>query len=195
MSETKREPLSPDERRMLGPGHPDYEFPKEVHNLLVAAYEGNLAMSEMADNKASILMGASFVVFSLSISDIAEGKASLPLLVLTIFSFVATVFGVLTIRPNRMRASKAPIAPEKINILFFGSYANARREDYVAEMIKVLSSEEETYRRISQDLYDHGKVLRDDKFSWLYWSFTLFLAGMVMTAVAVVLQLYWDRFL
>ena len=94
-----------------------------------------------------------------------------------------------------MRASKAPIAPEKINILFFGSYANARREDYVAEMIKVLSSEEETYRRISQDLYDHGKVLRDDKFSWLYWSFTLFLAGMVMTAVAVVLQLYWDRFL
>ena len=31
----------PDERRILGTGHPDYEFPKEVHNLLVAAYEGN----------------------------------------------------------------------------------------------------------------------------------------------------------
>lgn len=189
MSETKREPLSSDERRMLGPGHPDYEFPKEVHNLLVAAYEGNLAMSEMADNKASILMGASFVVFSLSISDIAEGKASLPLLVLTIFSFVATVFGVLTIRPNRMRASKTPIPRDKINILFFGSYANARREDYVDEMLKVLSSEEETYRRLTRDLYDHGKVLRDDKFSWLYWSFTLFLLGMVLTAGAVVWEL------
>jgi hypothetical protein len=189
MSETKREPLSSDERRMLSPGHPDYEFPKEVHNLLIAAYEGNLAMSEMADNKASILMGASFVVFSLSISDIAEGKASLPLLVLTIFSFVATVFGVLTIRPNRMRASKTPISRDKINILFFGSYANARREEYVEEMLKVLSSEEETYRRLTRDLYDHGKVLRDDKFSWLYWSFTLFLLGMVLTACAVLYQL------
>ena len=167
----------------------DPVFPKEVHNLLVAAYEGNLAMSEMADNKASILMGASFVVFSLSIGDIAEGKATLPLLILTIFSFMATIFGVLTIRPNRMRASKVPIPPEKINILFFGSYTNARREEYINEMMKVLSSEEETYRRLTADLYDHGKVLRDDKFSWLYWSFTLFLLGMVLTACAVIYQL------
>ena len=37
----------------------------------------------MADTKASILLGASFVVFSLSIGSIAEGKASFPLLVLT----------------------------------------------------------------------------------------------------------------
>jgi hypothetical protein len=88
-----------------------------------------------------------------------------------------------------MRASKTPIPRDKINILFFGSYANARREDYVDEMLKVLSSEEETYRRLTRDLYDHGKVLRDDKFSWLYWSFTLFLLGMVLTAGAVVWEL------
>ena len=181
--------LSPDERRTLGLGNPDYEFPKEVHNLLIAAYDGNWSLSEMADNKASILMGASFVVFSMSIGDIADGKASLPLLVLTLFSFIATVFGVLTVRPNKMVVTKDPIPPEKINILFFGSYTNAKRDDYINEMMKVLSSEEETYRRLTADLYDHGKVLRDDKFSWLYWSFTLFLLGMVLTACAVVYQL------
>jgi hypothetical protein len=82
---------------------------------------------------------------------------------------------------------------EKINILFFGSYTNANREDYINEMMKVLSSEEETYRRLTADLYDHGKVLRDDKFSWLYWSFTLFLLGMVLTACAVVYQLCFTR--
>jgi hypothetical protein len=53
----------------------------------------------------------------------------------------------------------------------------------------VLSSEEETYRRMAQDLYEHGKVLRDDKFRWLYWSFTAFLIGMLVTATAVVIQL------
>ena len=176
--------------KKLGPGDPDYVFPKEVHNLLVAANATNITLSGMADTKASILMGASFVVFSMSIGDIADGKASLPLLVLTLFSFIATVFGVLTVRPNRMRVSKTPIPPDKINILFFGSYTNARREDYVDEMMKVLSSEEETYRRLTMDLYDHGKLLRDDKFSWLYWSFTLFLVGMVATAIAVLYQLY-----
>ncbi|HTK58141.1 MAG TPA: Pycsar system effector family protein [Sphingomicrobium sp.] len=181
MSESSGEP------KLVSPDDP--VFPKEVHNLLVAANATNITLSGMADTKASILMGASFVVFSMSISDIADGKASLPLLVLTLFSFIATVFGVLTIRPNKMVVTKTPIPPEKINILFFGSYTNAKREDYINEMMKVLSSEEETYRRLTADLYDHGKVLRDDKYSWLYWSFTLFLLGMVLTACAVVYQL------
>ena len=94
-------PISVEERRILGPGHPDYEFPKEVHNLLVLANSTNITLSGMADTKASILMGASFVVFSISIGDIAEGQASLPVLVLTLFSFIATVFGVLPRRRSR----------------------------------------------------------------------------------------------
>src|SRR5687767_6977581 len=175
------------EPKLLSPNDP--VFPKEVHNLLVAANSTNITLSGMADTKTSILMGASFVVFSISIGDIAEGRASLPILVLTTFSFIATVFGVLTVRPNRMPVSKVPIPADKINILYFGSYTNANRDEYVEEMIKVLSSEEETYRRLTADLYDHGKVLRDDKFSWLYWSFTMFLVGMLVTAIAVVLDL------
>ena len=92
------------EPKLVNPDDP--VFPKEVHNLLVAANATNITLSGMADTKASILMGASFVVFSMSISDISEGKASLPLLVLTLFSFIATVFGVLTIRPNKMVVTK-----------------------------------------------------------------------------------------
>ena len=121
------------------------------------------------------------------VSDAAT--ADVRILVLTTFSFIATVFGVLTVRPNRLPVAKRPIPADKVNILFFGSYTNARRDEYIDEMIKVLSSEEETYRRLTADLYDHGKVLRDDKFSWLYWSFTMFLVGMLVTAAAVVLDL------
>ena len=97
------------------------------------------------------------------------------------------MFGVLTVRPNKMPSKPIPI--EKANILFFGSYTNAPRDDYVDEVIKVLSSEEETYRRLAKDLYDHGLLLRDDKFRWLYYSFTAFLFGMLMTAGAVIYQL------
>src|SRR4030095_292531 len=116
------------EPKLVSPDDP--VFPKEVHNLLVAANATNIPLSGMADTKASILMGASFVVFSMSISDIADGKASLPLLVLTMFSFVATIFGVLTVRRNKMVVNKTPIPAEKINILFFDSYTNARRAGY-----------------------------------------------------------------
>lgn len=193
LAEPSKVPLTPDERRVLGVGHPDYEFPKEVHNLLVAANTTNMQLSEMADSKASILLGASFVVFSLSISDIAEGKASTPLLVLTLFSFVATLFGVLTVRPNRMRRAPKPVPPDKVNILFFGSYIDCPREEYVDEMMRVLSSEEETYRRLTRDLWDHGHILRDAKYKWLFWSYTFFFWGMIITATAVVAQLIWDK--
>jgi hypothetical protein len=183
-------PLTTDERRMLGLGNPDYEFPKEVHNLVIAAYEGNWNLSEMADNKASILMGASFVVFSLSIGDVASGKASFPLLVLTLFSFAATVLGVLTVRPNRLRKFK--LDPNNVNIMFFGSYANISREEYVEQMMKVLTSEEEVYKRLARDVYDHGCILRADKYRWLYWSYTLFLVGLVITFGALVLKLFME---
>lgn len=192
--EPPKVPLTADERRLLGVGHPDYEFPKEVHNLLMAANQTNMTLSEMADSKASILLGASFVVFSLSIGELAKGgKTDFPMLVLTLFSFVATIFGVLTVRPNRMRKAKVPISGKKVNILFFGSYVDCPREEYVDEVMRVLSSEEETYRRLARDLWDHGHVLRDDKYRWLYWSFTFFLYGMVVTAIALVIQLLFLR--
>ena len=188
-AEPKPDPAAVETGKALGPGDPGYEFPKEVHNLLMAANSTNMTLSEMADSKASILLGASFVVFSLSIGSIAEGKANFPLLVLTSFSFVATLFGVMTVRPNRMRKAKVPLQGKKVNILFFGSYIDCPREEYVDEVMRVLSSEEETYRRLARDLWDHGHILRNDKYRWLYWSFTFFLYGMVVTAIALVVVL------
>ena len=171
----------------LKPGDPNYVFPKEVHNLLVAADSGHFALSAMADNKSSILMGASFVVFSLSIGDIAEGKASLPLLLLTAFSFLATLLGILTVRPGPMKNWK--VTPDKANLLYFGSFANISRDEYVEQMIKVLSSEEETYRHLARSVYDHGCILKREKYRWLYWSYTFFLTGLVLTGLAVIFEL------
>ena len=59
-----------------------YEFPKEVHNMLVSAQAAHVQLSAMADSKASILMGASFVVFSLTLGQMQANEISPALLVL-----------------------------------------------------------------------------------------------------------------
>ena len=74
--------------------------------------------------------------------------------------------------------------------MFFGSYANISREEYINQVVKVLSSEEETYRRLAKDIYDHGCSLRADKYRWLYWSYTLFLVGLVVTFGSLLLKLF-----
>ncbi|QDP19852.1 Pycsar system effector family protein [Sphingomonas xanthus] len=163
-------------------------FEPEYINVLVSAHAGNLEMSNMADSKASILLGASFVVFGLSISDIAEGKASIPLVVLTLFSFAATVLGVLTVRPTRIRDWK--VEPGKANIMFFGSFTNVSREQYIEQCVDTLASQEGSIRAMAGDIYDHGKLLKSEKFKWLYWSYTAFLWGMWITAVVVIADVY-----
>lgn len=162
-------------------------FEPEYINVLVSAHAGNLELSNMADSKASILLGASFVVFGLSISDIAAGKASIPLVVLTAFSFIATVLGVLTVRPARLRDWK--VQPGKANIMFFGSFSNVTKEQYIQQCVDVLASPEESIRAMASDIYDHGKLLKSDKFRWLYWSYTAFLWGMWITALVVIADL------
>lgn len=169
----------------------DYVFPKDVHEFLLAADSAQITLSEMADNKSSMLMGASFVVFSLSISDVSSGKAGLPLILLTAFSFMATVLGILTVRPGMMR--RWNVTPETANLLYFGSFTNISREAYVEQAIKVMKSEEAVYRHMARSVYDHGFVLRKEKYRWLYWSYTFFLTGLIMTGVAVVYELLIKR--
>lgn len=169
---------------------PRYIFPATA-SMLEATESGHLALSDMADNKSSILMGASFVVFGLSISDVAAGKVSFPLLVLTLFTFAATVLGVLTVRPGRLKPFKT--TPDKANLMFFGSFTNITRQEYEDQVIKLMTSEEATYRHMARSVYDHGCVLKKEKYRWLYWSYTLFLYGMVVTAVALVVDLVFIR--
>ena len=170
---------------------PEFVFEPEYINVLISAHAGNLELSNMADSKASILLGASFVVFGLSISDIAAGKASVPLVVLTLFSFIATVLGVLTVRPARLRDWK--VQPGKANIMFFGSYTNVTKDEFVEQCVRTLADPEASMRAMAADIYDHGKLLKSDKFSWLYWSYTAFLWGMWITAVVVVGDLLFVR--
>ncbi|MDT9598576.1 Pycsar system effector family protein [Sphingosinicella rhizophila] len=163
-------------------GHPDYEFPKEVHNLLVVAQTTHVELSSMADSKASILMGAAYVVFSLTLGEITSNKATVPMLVLFGFSFAATVLSVIAIRPKIMKPSKKSDA--RTNFLFFGSFANIGEEEYIDHVIDTLRTEESAYRAMARDLYQNGRVLNQRKYKYLSHSYAVFLIGIVATMIA-----------
>jgi hypothetical protein len=163
----------------------DFEFPKEVHNMLVGAQAAHVALSEMADSKASILMGATFVVFSLTIGGIGSKSISPPLLVLGAFSFLAAVLSVMAILPSVLGKSKAG----KPNLLFFGTFARMNEEEYIQTLVTEMRSEEKVYRMMARDLYQNGVVLQRDKYRYLAYAYRTFLAGMIATIVGFVVQL------
>ena len=162
----------------------DYEFPKEVHNMLVAAQAAHVQFSAMADAKASILMGASFVVFSLALGEMQSNAISLPMLLLGGFSFAATVLSVLTVLPEF--AGKAPAG--KPNVLFFGVFSRMGEQEFVDTLVSEMRSEERAYRLMARDLYQNGTVLRRHKYRYLTYAYRTFLVGIVATAGAFVIQ-------
>ncbi|HEV2747313.1 MAG TPA: Pycsar system effector family protein [Allosphingosinicella sp.] len=182
------QPTTPDMVSSKPPvGHPDYEFPKEVHNLLVTAQTTHVELSAMADSKASILMGATFVVFGLAIEEISSNEATVPLVVLATFSFISTVLSVLAIRPKILKPPRKP-GPHT-NLLFFGSFAGIPEDEYVDDIIEILRSEEETYRRMARDLYQNGQVLQHKKYKYLSYAYSLFLTGLVTTFGAFLIEM------
>ena len=162
----------------------DYEFPKEVHNMLVAAQEAHVQYSAMADSKASILMGASFVVFSLTLGQMQSNQISMPMLVLGSFSFFATVLSVLAVLP--VIGGKVKFAAP--NLLFFGVFSRMKEDEFVDTLVEQMRSEETVYRMMARDLHQNGVILQLHKYRFLRYAYRTFLIGIVATAVAFIVQ-------
>jgi Family of unknown function (DUF5706) len=142
----------------------------------------NVTLSQMADQKASILMGATFVVFSISIGQASRpGGLSLSIAVLALFALIAAVLAVLAIIPS-VAAKPSP------NLLFFGSFTQLAEEDFADQVIAKLETAESTYRMMLHDIYQNGQVLQHKKYRFLGYAYRVFLLGLVLTVITFVAE-------
>ena len=83
------------------PTKPERKFSNHSIHLVRTAQVQTLSLSSMADNKASILIGATFVVFSMSITNLFGGGATWAVLTLAATAFISSLFAVLSVIPTR----------------------------------------------------------------------------------------------
>jgi hypothetical protein len=131
----------------------------------------------MADQKASILMGATFVIFTITIGQASAGHAPLPLLILGAGAFFAAIFAVLAILPSTR-------APAGENLLFFGSFTRLDEAEFTDRLLARMRSDEDVYRTMLHDLYQNGTVLQRKKYRLLGYAYRIFLAGLTASFVA-----------
>jgi len=145
----------------------------------------HVALSQMADQKASILMGATFVIFTITIGQARGGSgAPLPLLILGAAAFFSAVFAVLAILPaTHFRRSKS-----SLNLLFFGSFTQLGEEEYLERLTAALETDDGIYRTMARDIYQNGVVLERKKYRLLGYAYRIFLAGLTASFIAFVWQ-------
>lgn len=144
----------------------------------------HVSLSQMADQKASILMGATFVIFTITIGQARGSGAPLPLLILGAAAFFSAVCAVLAILPaTHFRRKQAPL-----NLLFFGSFTQLSEEEYLDQIASLVRSDEAIYRTMARDIYQNGVVLERKKYRLLGYAYRIFLVGLTASFITFIAQ-------
>ena len=156
-------------------------YPANAVHMMRTTQLAHFQLSAMADHKASILMGASFVIFTITIGQAHDASAPTALLVLGAAAFASAVLTVLSVLPATRRRKNAPL-----NLLFFGSFTELDEEAFVERITARLASDDAIYRTMAHDIYQNGCVLQHKKYRLLGWAYRIFLVGLVASAAAFV---------
>jgi hypothetical protein len=167
------EPKAPDE--------PTY--PVNAAHLVRTTQLAQLQLSAMADHKASILMGATFVIFTITLGQARGAAVPLPLLILGGSAFFSAVFAVAAVLPAIRGRKDAPL-----NLLFFGSFTGLGEEEYLDRLTERLRSEDSIYRTMGRDIYQNGLVLARKKYRYLGIAYRIFLVGLTASFIAFLVQ-------
>ena len=158
-------------------------FPANAIHLVRTTQQIHVQLSAMADHKASILMGATFVIFTITIGQARSASAPLPLLILGASAFFSAVFAVLAILPaTHYKRGGA------INLLFFGSFTQLSEEEYLDRMVERLTADEDIFRTMARDIYQNGLVLERKKYRLLGYAYRIFLLGLTASFGAFIVQ-------
>jgi hypothetical protein len=158
-------------------------FSVNAIHLVRTTQQVNVSLSQMADQKASILMGATFVVFTIGVGQAARQALSAPLIILIAFSFLSAMLAVFAIMP-----SVTPTKNGSNNILFFGFFSRMSEAEYTQQVMDNLHDDEHIYQTMLRDVYQNGLVLQNKKYKFLGYAYRVFLAGLVLTLISLVLD-------
>jgi hypothetical protein len=158
-------------------------FPANAIHLVRTTQQIHVQLSAMADHKASILMGATFVIFTITIGQARSASAPLPLLILGASAFFSAVLAVLAILPATHYKSGGAI-----NLLFFGSFTQLSEEEYLDRLVDRLTADEDIFRTMARDIYQNGLVLERKKYRLLGYAYRIFLLGLTASFGAFIVQ-------
>jgi len=132
----------------------------------------------MADQKASILIGATFVVFSLAVTRLIGTEVTWSTISLAATAFLSSLCAVLAIIPSSGKVSKEA---EAFNPLFFGHFSTLDEAIWREQLLDQFDNDESLFSAMLKDIYQNGQVLYRRKYRYLSYAYRTFLSGLLVT--------------
>ncbi len=155
----------------------------------------HIMLSEMADNKANILITINSIILSIVVSVLIRKleenpRLLIPTIMLVVVCLATTVFAILSTRPivNEGTFTREDIHSRRTNLLFFGNFFGMRIEDYEWGMKELMKDADYLYGSLIKDIYFLGKVL-GRKYKYLRIAYNIFMYGFVLSILSFMIAL------
>jgi len=155
----------------------------------------NQRLSDMADNKANILITVNSIILSMVIAlllrKLDENEhLMIPTFLLLCVSLSTMVTAILSTRPRIPSGyfSAQEIKDKSVNLLFFGNFFRMKLEDYAYGMEKVMADRDFLYGMLTKDVYSQGVVL-GRKYRFLRLSYNIFMFGLIASVLAFLISI------
>ncbi len=167
---------------------------KGIETMFRITSSNNQRLSDMADNKAQLLITVNSIILSLIVSLVLrrlEDNAFLivPTFILLMVSLGAIIFSILATRPSIPDGvfSDNDLERKKVNLLFFGNFYKMALSDYSKGMIKVMNDNEFLYGTLITDVYSQGVVL-GRKYKLIRIAYNIFMFGLIAAVLAYIIS-------
>ncbi|MGN8068457.1 Pycsar system effector family protein [Mucilaginibacter sp. 22184] len=151
-------------------------------------------LSDMADNKAHIMITVNSIILSAIISLVLRkldehSNLLIPTFMLLTVSLTTMIFSILSTRPSIPPGIFSPDDIEKktVNLLFFGNFYRMSLNDYSDGMVKMMDDKDFLYGSLIRDNYSQGVVL-GKKYRLLRVSYNVFMFGLIISVLAFLIS-------
>jgi len=159
----------------------------------------HIMLSQMADNKANILITINSIILSVVVSVLIrkleeDPRLVVPTIMLVTVCLTTIVFAILSTRPNISagRFTRDDVKNKKTNLLFFGNFHGMNVEDYEWSMKQMMKDADYLYGSLIKDIYYLGKVL-GKKYKFLRIAYNIFMFGFVASILSFVIVMMLPR--
>jgi predicted metal-dependent HD superfamily phosphohydrolase len=163
-----------------------------IETMFRIASTNHQRLSDMADNKAHIMISTNSIILSVILSILLRKLEDnphliIPTMILLVVCVVTMVFSILATRPSIPSGVFTPedITAKRVNLLFFGNFYRMSLPEYENGMNKLMEDRDFLYGSLIKDVYAQGVVL-GRKYRLLRIAYNVFMFGTVGAVLAFI---------
>jgi predicted metal-dependent HD superfamily phosphohydrolase len=170
---------------------------KGIETMFRISSSNHQRLSDMADNKAHIMITVNSIILSAIISLLLRRLSDyeyliIPTFILLSVSLLTMTFSILATRPSLPPGlfTRNDVDDKKVNLLFFGNFYKMGLDDYTYGMVKMMEDKDFLYGTLIKDVYTQGVVL-GKKYRLLRIAYNIFMFGLIGAVIAFIIASAW----